>query len=442
MVFPLSTATKLVVEGKEIYRYVPRQRFYPEFSKLDNYVVYFQSNRDGPKIKIRNLAKNIYEKFPLVSEIQFVNNGKFKIKTNSLSTANEIISNKEFQSLYKINVPFDLCEVKGVAPIPCEYSEEELFNFVGIKHKPEFGVIDYIDDMSVLEVRRLTKRSPSSSDPKNRIDIDKVVLTFSGSVLPSHVKIDGIVYPISSYTEPVLQCYKCFRFKHTTKACNTTKLLCRKCSKSHSSNDDKIHSNCNSSEFCTNCKGPHPPLSRNCPLFTKLKKANEEKSKKQQPKKTGFSSFFSHEAFPPLGTNKQKKKRFEDQGPPSITDPPPSKRSTSNTQNTELSDASSESFSSTTSTPGNQTTLIHTESQTISETNNPVDKESSQEILTLSPPDVPPSAVEEEESLELPEAPFTGFDGCNDFQVQTDNSTQNLFPLGQRNIFDPKFNHE
>lgn len=452
MVFPENTTTKVVVEGKEILRTVPRQRLFPQFSKLGNYSITFQSFRDGPPIKIKNFAKSVYEKFPLVNEIQFVSNGKFKIKTNSLATANEIILNEGFRSLYKINVPYDLCEVKGVVPIGSEYSEKELFDYVEVKHKPEYGIIEYIDEMTILEVRRLSRRCPDSIDPKRRVDIDKVVLTFSGSILPSHVKIDGIVYPVSSYTEPVLQCYKCFRYKHTTKACNKTKLLCRNCSKSHPTND-KINSDCTSPEYCINCKGPHSSLNKSCPFFMKIKKANEEKSKKQQPKKSGFSSFFSHEAFPPLGIHKQKKKRITEQGPPSLTDPPPPKKYIFNTQDSEISDA--ESFTSVLYSSANETPITEPQDSIIDESQRPV--ETSNSVATISPEIILPlvrdssmdsdtlsplvggeSSPMVEQTKELSEPDFTGFESCNN---QTQVSTESEFPLGQQNKFHPEFNN-
>lgn len=189
MVFPENTK-KEVIDGKEVITFLPRKRLYPSFANNNVFIIFVQA-KIGGSLKIRNFAKTIYSKFPLVNEIQFVNNSKLKILTDSLKTANDIISDENFRSIYNINVPFDLCEVKGVAALPLEYSEEELFNYVGIKHKPEFGIIEHIDHISILEVRRLSTRS--SNDPKIRVELNKAVLTFSGTVLPSHVKMDGIL---------------------------------------------------------------------------------------------------------------------------------------------------------------------------------------------------------------------------------------------------------
>lgn len=69
-------------------------------------------------------------------------------------------------------------------------------------------------------------------------------------------------------------------------------------------------------------------LSRNCPQYTKIKKTNDEKAKKLQPKINGFANFFNPESFPPIGSRKQKNKKppSQNDGPPSLNGPPPLKR--------------------------------------------------------------------------------------------------------------------
>lgn len=277
--------------------------------------------RDGPPIKFKGLAKKVLNKYPLVEEILFVNNNKLKVITKSLTTANNLIQDEEFCSFFKINVPFDLCEVRGVASIPVDYSEKEVYKYTNVKHKPEFCFIDHFNRMSIIEVKRNTRAVSNNDNTKSRVPVNSVVITFPGTILPSHVELDGL---IKSFVEPVLQCYKCFRFKHTTKACKKTRMLCRRCSKAH----DNLNTACSSPEVCINCKGPHSSLNKNCPHYVKIKKANDEKARQNQPKKA-FSSPFSLEAFPALGSRLRvgKKKPYtHDDGPSSLNDPPPNKR--------------------------------------------------------------------------------------------------------------------
>lgn len=187
-----------------------------------------------------------------VDEIQFINKSKLKLITPSLETANKILESKEFNTLYKLNVPYDLCEVRGVVEIPHEYAESEIFQYLNIKHKIEYGHINHINDIKVVEVRRLSRRN--NNNPPTRVDIDKVVVTFNGTILPSHVELDGLVYPVKSYVEPVLQCYKCFRFRHSTKVCQKTQTLCRRCAKTHPTSDQELPHGCDLPEYCVNCE--------------------------------------------------------------------------------------------------------------------------------------------------------------------------------------------
>lgn len=329
MVFPENATTQVVIDGKETIRIIPRPRMYPEFSSESIFYVFLQTKMYGSAMKFRGLAKKMLDKFPLVDEILSLNNSKLKIITKSLKTANTIIKDEELRSLYRVNVPFDLCEVKGVVGIPVDYSEKEIFDYTNIKHKAEFGFIEHLEKLSVLEVRRNMRTvTDKESGAKSRVDVNSVVITFPGTILPSHVELDGLVYPVKSFIEPVLQCYKCFKFKHTTKSCRKKNMLCRKCSKAH----ENITESCNSTEFCVNCKGQHSSLNKNCPHYIKIKKANDEKAKKGQPKKS-FSSPFTLDFFPPLGARKhsQKKKASPplEGGPSSLNDPPPNKRQAS-----------------------------------------------------------------------------------------------------------------
>lgn len=337
MVFPENVEVKIDKEGKELTLVKPRQRFFPEFSENSCFHIYIQPFKEGPAIKIKNIGKKVYDKYPDIDEIQFINSNKLKIVSNSLQTANKILADKDLSSMYKLNIPFDQCEVKGVVPLTVDYNEKEIFENLIIKHKPEYGVINHLSKIQVLEVKRLT-RMITINNERSRIPCDSVCVTFSGTVLPSHVSMDGIIYPIKSFREPVLQCFKCLRYRHTTKSCKKTNALCRRCSKKH---DNLNESNCALQEFCLNCKGNHSPTNKKCPVFQKLKKLNDDKANKIQPKLNNFTGFFSFEAFPPLGTRKGTKKKSSSTlnqsstyGPLSLTDPPPVKKM-SRTENTE-----------------------------------------------------------------------------------------------------------
>lgn len=305
MVFPTSEFFDVMVNGKEEKRPRARIRQFPETSNLNFYNIFIQNYKGDPPLKIKKLAKMVYDLYPKVCEILFVNRNKLKIITEDLNTANLLLKDKQFIDAYRVSVNFDDVETKGVVGIPFEdddgssISEETIFNNCQIKHKPEFGFIPNIEEIKIVEVKRFIKFSKE----KQQTPLNRVMLTFTGKALPSHVLIDNIMFPVMSYKEPVLQCFKCFRYKHSTKACNKTQAVCRRCAKHHSVSAGNAPADCNDEPRCVNCRGNHASNDRSCPVFRTLKAKNDEKAAIYQPK---AGMFLPVEHFPPLGSRKPK----------------------------------------------------------------------------------------------------------------------------------------
>lgn len=192
-----------------------------------------------------------------------------------------------------------------------------------------------------------------------------------------------------------------------------------------------------------NCKGSHSSLNRGCPLYVKMKKANDEKAKRQQPKKVGFSNLFSHEAFPPLGTRKtatKKKQVPSNDGPSSIGDPPPQKRAFDSQTSFDSSDSSSNflesasynNFSSSSQLePSKTTQVLNTENANVQLQPNPKiqfstsSDQSQEEIMSPSP------LVGNKVGPNLDQLPPSNTDlGYNKIFTQSQDNEQ--FPLGQK----------
>lgn len=306
MVFPASLTKDVVINGKTEKRYRPRSRQFTKFSNLNFYNIFIQNYKGDLPLKIKKIAKLAYENYPKIIEILYLNRNKLKIVTSDITTANALLMDEKFTKEYRVTVPFDDVEIKGVVGIPHEdddgstITEESIYNKCTIKHKPEFGIIECVEDIKIVEVKRFTKfNKDKTPNPLNR-----VLLTFSGKTLPSHVNLDNILFPVTSYREPVLQCFKCYRYKHSTRACNKNQAICRRCAKHHSISTDES-TQCSLSPSCVNCKGSHASNDRSCPVFLKHKAKNEEKAAMSQPKKT--PNFFNLVDFPPLGSLRPKK---------------------------------------------------------------------------------------------------------------------------------------
>lgn len=308
MVFPTSESFEVTtVNGKTEKRSRPRARQFPEHSMLNYYNIFVQNYRGDPPLKIKKIAKNAYDWYPNISEIHYINKDKLKIVTSDLTTANGFLNDKRFGD-YRVTVPFDDVEIKGVVGIPTDdddgsiITEKNIFENCKIKHKPEFGLIEHVDDIEILEVKRFMKFSKEREQPATALN--RVLLTFSGKILPSHILMDNILFPVMSYRQPVLQCFKCYRYKHSTRACNKTQTICRRCAKHHSfSGENNAPVECVDVAKCVNCKGNHPSNDRSCAVFLRHKAKSDEKAAREQPKKRPI---FSLEDFPPLGARAPK----------------------------------------------------------------------------------------------------------------------------------------
>lgn len=312
MVFPESQPFEVMVKGKMEKRFRPRTRKFPEFVNLNFYNLFIQNFKGDPPLPIKKIAKTVYSLYPKVMEIQFVNRNKLKIVTEDLETANHLLMDKRFTDEYRVTVNYDDVETKGVVGIPYDdddgsaITEQMIFENCKVKHKPEFGYIAHVDEIQILETKRFNKFTKE----KTQTPLNRVLLTFSGKTLPSHVILDNILFPVMSYKEPILQCFKCFRYKHSTRSCNKAQAICRRCAKHHTGPDGNASFElCNDEAKCVNCRGNHPSNDKNCPVFRMHKAKSDEKAALSQPK---LGMNFALDNFPPLGTRKPIKKRTID----------------------------------------------------------------------------------------------------------------------------------
>lgn len=128
---------------------------------------------------------------------------------------------------------------------------------------PESEILkDIQSSIKVLAVRRLNRRSTIINEiGKNEITYiptGTIVLTFYGSIPPSHVSIYYCKFETSIYIQPVIQCFNCLRFGHTQKLCKST-VRCANCLEPHDT------STCNETPKCLYCKANHSATYFQCP---------------------------------------------------------------------------------------------------------------------------------------------------------------------------------
>ena len=89
-----------------------------------------------------------------------------------------------------------------------------------------------------------------------------ILIMFVSSFLPEYIKISGINFTVKKFRPRPTQCHKCFEYGHVVKYCQND-ARCYICSSVHDTRTEK----CTKNKFCFQCKGPHSPNWRQCPIF-------------------------------------------------------------------------------------------------------------------------------------------------------------------------------
>lgn len=87
-----------------------------------------------------------------------------------------------------------------------------------------------ISPYRIMEVKRFQRKIIVNNERK-LIPKQTVLLTFEGNILASRVFINYVACKVEPYVQRVTQCFKCLRFGHVVKQCNSTSNLCINCSK-------------------------------------------------------------------------------------------------------------------------------------------------------------------------------------------------------------------
>ncbi|CAH0401723.1 unnamed protein product [Chilo suppressalis] len=235
-------------------------RSYPENSPGTIFPVYIQSTNENIKFGNKDpvYLNNIFSRYNKgVKEIKRLNALRYTVIFDNAKNANSLLANSTFLASHEIKafIPASTSECIGVIKfIPTDLSCKHLFDKL-------------ISSQEIFAVRRFTKRTPEGIVP-----LQTVSITFAGNILPEHVNYGLCVVPVEQYIKPVIQCYKCMGFGHTTKFCKRN-IVCSICSESHSfkdcSNTDK--------PLCITCKGEHVAVARTCPV--KQQKIIENRNK-------------------------------------------------------------------------------------------------------------------------------------------------------------------
>lgn len=192
-----------------------------------------------------------------IIEINNIGRNRIRIQVDSASAANKLVSNSVFENNDLVAyIPTHLTEKKGVIRgIDTSYLEDELLNIIQ-------------SDVPVKSIKRMFRKNPQTNE---RVPRQMVVITFKGLEIPQFIYINKIRFPVDVYYSPVLMCYNCLRYGHTSTLCRGNK-KCSNCGEEI--NNNQQCNNCKS--FCVYCQSEnHATTDRSCPAYLKQKRTKE-----------------------------------------------------------------------------------------------------------------------------------------------------------------------
>ena len=137
---------------------------------------------------------------------------------------------------------------------------------------PDITPEEIMKDTGAGRARRL----PST---RARPEISKTVVLSFGSCPPDRVFIGFQSYRTSTYIPRATCCFKCQKFGHTSKYCNSS-ATCPICAAQHSYDQcrEKFNPPNGGSRLCANCGGSHSAAYKECIAFKKATKITEIKT--------------------------------------------------------------------------------------------------------------------------------------------------------------------
>lgn len=252
--------------GQPKFKYIDTDNRYANNSP-GPFVVYVEhSNLNIGRLHPMRLGEKlmrIEDSEECIKEINVIGKNRVKIEVTSAGAANRLVNNSIFSENELIAyIPLHLTEKRGILRgVDTSYSETELVD--NIK-----------SNIPIKSVRRLyrfiTKEGQNVKVPRQMI-----VVTFKKVELPQYVFINKVRFEVNCYYSPVVLCYNCLRYGHTSKQCKGVR-RCRTCG---SSNDKCFDSEANSpgcTKFCVNCKSDsHNTTDKSCPMFLNQKRIKE-----------------------------------------------------------------------------------------------------------------------------------------------------------------------
>uniref|UniRef100_A0A8D8T0T4 Uncharacterized protein n=1 Tax=Cacopsylla melanoneura TaxID=428564 RepID=A0A8D8T0T4_9HEMI len=239
---------------------------YQDGMTVDVFKVIIQKQKKDeqrPSISQLKIGHILYKKMNVGSEIidtKKIGRNRIIVNCRNGATANKIVESEELKIEHEVFIPFSfISRAAVIRDVDVEYTDEEL------KNEIETG------PYKILSVKRMRRRM-FNDGAVTFGDSRSVKVFFEGSQFPSAVYLWGVRLTCEPFTPPLIQCFRCLRYNHTTNQCKSQR-VCKVCG----TKQEQEHV-CQG-EMCINCKGAHTADSQECP---------EKKKKKIQCRKIGI----------------------------------------------------------------------------------------------------------------------------------------------------------
>ncbi|KAL1446595.1 hypothetical protein WDU94_006600 [Cyamophila willieti] len=222
--------------------------YYPDFKiviqsiPIDNKPRFLCSQKVGQMLS--NVCNCTKEQ---ILDINRLTRSKVVVTLSSARIANAVVQNVKAKELFNIFIPAAYtCRYAVVKGINMEFSDADLLDSIDARqHK-------------ILSVQRMNRRKVNEDKKVEYVKSTTVRILFQGADIPKHIYLFFNRIPCEPCVMAVRQCFKCFRFGHTTKFCRSS-AKCRSCS-SDFNNDHK----CTVDPKCVNCSNSHIATNPNC----------------------------------------------------------------------------------------------------------------------------------------------------------------------------------
>lgn len=230
----------------------------------------YRSIDKGPfYVYLEHLNKNLGRLFPIkigyflqessefkhdILDIKSIGLKRVKVEFKSYNVANSLV-NHELIRKHKLIafIPKFYTQKKGIVRMVDTFFEEDYLKNAIISETP------------VVEVKRMKRKVVNlETKESSLISRQMIIVTFLGNRIPDSIKINLVKFNVEPYFSPVIQCFKCLRYGHTSEQCRSNP-RCQKCTKEHTEQEV-----CDGERFCLHCNSTeHNSISKNCPAYLK-----------------------------------------------------------------------------------------------------------------------------------------------------------------------------